>query len=451
MDIIILGGLILIAVGLGLFYLMRALVNPHKLDNIKKLMEAGKYQDAINSLNTFLKNDESNPLAHLYLAESYYYSGNLEMGLVEYKQVLSSGKFNKSATEKVIRKRLADIYMKFGQFEEAQKEYLLLIKLEPHNYEYLYSIGKIFYDRGMREQALAYLERVQKITHNHAPSFFLLGMIYYDMNHPTEALNAFMNCLKLEPKNSESHFYVGMILKAMGNFGKAITEFDESEKAKESLLKVKSIFQKGLCKLEMGDVENAIADFERSLKYSTDDTNVMISIRYTLGLAYEKQRRLLEAVEQWEKVSQMRPNFKDVQTKLGQYEDLRIDDKLKDLMTATPTTYEYICQKVVGGLGYEVIESSMMGDDTVQIVGVEKSQKWRNVRGGRVLVMISRSNNDIMEDEVAALVERTKLQHGIRSIYITTGKFAPMAMRYSENRPVDLFDRQKLSGIMKNL
>lgn len=450
-EIIILGALVLIAVSLGIMLLVRGLLVPHQLDSIKAMMESGKYKEAVASLNNFLKNDERNPLAHLYLAECYYFSGNMEMAMVEYKQVLATGKFARTATEKVIHKRLAEIFMNFGQLEEAQKEYVVLTKMDPGNYEHIFNIGKIFFDRGMKEQALAYLNKVLEMTRNHAPTYFMLGKLFYEMNRPQESLNAFTNNIKLDPQNVESHYYVGMILKAMGTYGKAITEFEESERSKNASLKVKAIYQKGLCKLEMGDLENAISDFERSLKYSTEENSVTISVRYTLGIAYEKQRRLLEAVEQWEKVAQLRPNFQEVQMKLSQYEDLRIDDKLKDLMTATPTTYEFICQKIANVMGYDVIESKNTGDDHVEIIGVERSAKWRNARGGKVLIVIARSNTEVKEDEIAEMVEKIKALHGTRAIYVSTGKFSPQAVRYSENRPVDLYDRQKISAIMKNI
>ncbi len=450
-DIIILGVIVLGVVGLGVFYLMKALVVPHQLDSIKALMESNRYEEAIEALNGFMKNDERNPLAHLYLAEAYFYSGNMEMAMVEYRQVLAMGKFNKTVTEKVIHKRLAEIFTQFGQLEEAQKEYVLLSRMDPGNYENIYQIGKLFFDRGMKEQSLAYLDKVLKISRNHAPTYFLLGKLYYEMNRPNEALNAFNNCLQLDNKNTEAHYYLGMILKAMGNFGKALQAFDESEKARDTNLKVKSIYQKGVCKREMGELESAIADYERALKYASTETNTSIAVRYSLGMAYESQRRLLEAVEQWEKVAHMRPNYQEVQAKLSQYEDLRIDDRLKDLLTATPTTFEFICQKLVDAMGYEAVESKLVGDDSVQITAVERSQKWRNVRGGKVLIMISRANEDIHEDEVAKLVEQTKIMHGIRVIIVSTGKFTPQAVRYSENRPVDLYDRQKLSAVMKSM
>jgi restriction endonuclease Mrr len=102
-------------------------------------------------------------------------------------------------------------------------------------------------------------------------------------------------------------------------------------------------------------------------------------------------------------------------------------------------------------MGYEPLESIMIDEDNLEITGVEKSSKWRNVKGGKVLIRVSRDNEDVGEDQIANLVEKLKTIHGIRAVYITTGKFTPQALRYSENRPVDLYDRQKLSNIFKQL
>jgi len=428
---------------------MQTLILPHKLDNIKSLLETGKYEQAISALEAMIKKSDKDPMAHLYLAEAYYLSNNYEMAIVEYKQSLISGKFDNTATEKLIRKRLADIYIKFGQLEEAQKEYIILSKQEPANPEYLFQIGKIFYDRGMRDQALTYLDKALKSGKSNSQIYLIVGKILYDMNKSAEALSAFSNCVKLEPKNYEAHFYIGLILKAMNSFSKAIEEFDIAEQTRDNQLKVKAIYNKGLCKLEIGDNDNAKADFERALKYSNEENNTTIAVRYTLGCVYEKERRLLEAVEQWEKVAQLKPNYQDVQLKLATYEDLRVDDKLKDFLTSTPTTFEIISQNLLRNLGYEVIETNHIDDDHLEIIGVEKSTKWRNVRGGKVIVRISRDGEDVHEDEISKLVEQVKAIHGVRAIYITTGKFTNQALRYAENRPVDLYDRQKLTTVLK--
>lgn len=450
-EMIIMIGLIAGVLILGIVYLLNNLLGPHKLDSIKALLETGKYDQAISTLNAIMKKDDRNPLAHLYLAEAYFFNNTPDLALVEYRQVLSTGRFTGSATERVIRRRLADIYVKFGQLEEAQKEFVVLSKLEPHNSDYLYQIGNIFYQRGMREQALAYLDKAMKSGKSNSEIFFLVGKIYYEISRTNESLNAFTNCVRIDPKNPEAHYYIGLILKAMNSYGKSVQEFEIAEQTKDTGLKVKAIYQKGLCKLEVGELDGAKADFERALKYSSEENNTTIAIHYTLGITYERERRLVEAVEQWEKVAQLRPNFQDVQAKLAQYEDLRVDDKLKDLLTSTPTTFEIISQNLLKTLGYETLESSMLDDDNIEIVGMEKSLKWRNVRGGKVLVRISRDNDDINEDLVAKLVESLKLVHGIRAIYISTGKFTPQALRYSENRPVDLYDRQRLTSVFKQL
>ena len=448
-DIIIIVLLVVTVGFLAFTYVMNTLINPHKLDSIRTLIENQKYEQAISALNALLKRDDKNPEAHLYLAEACYLSGNFEMALVEYKQALTSGKFSNKPQEKSIHRRLADIYLRFNQLEEAQKEYLVLSQMEPQNAEYLFQIGNIFYQRGMKEHAFSYLDRAIKSGKASPQIYFIMGKILYEMNKAAEALNYFTNCVKLEPRNMEAHYYIGMILKSMNSYGKAVQEFDVAEQAKDNQLKIKAIFQKGLCKMEGGDNEGAKADFERALKYATEENNVTIAVRYTLGLLYEKERRLVEAVEQWEKVAQLRPNFQDVQTKLALYEDLRVDDRLKDLLTATPTTFEIIAQNMLKAIGYEPLELKALDGDNLEIVCIEKSVKWRNVRGGRVLVVFSRDTEDVPEDVVAKLTEKMKSIHATRGVYITTGKFAPQALRYAENRPLDLYDRQKLTEILK--
>jgi tetratricopeptide (TPR) repeat protein len=448
-EILVMAALVIGVVFLGVLYIMQNLVGTHQLDTIKQMLESGKYEQAISSLNNIMKKDDRNPLAHLYLAEAYYFYNNFEMAIVEYKQVMSSGRFSNTPTEKIVRKRLSDIYLKFGQLEEAQKEYVVLSKLEPHNAEYLYQIGNLFYQRGMKEPALAYLDKAFKSGKTSAELFFLMGKIYYEMSKTQEALGSFTNCVKLDPKNAEGHYYIAIILKAMNSFGKAVQELEVAEQTRDNNLKIKAIYQKGLCKLEVGELDGAKADFERALKYSSEENNTTIAIRYTLGMTYEKERRLVEAVEQWEKVAQLRPNFQDVQAKLAEYEDLRVDDKLKDLLTSTPTTFEIICQNFLKNLGYETLESHAIDDDNIEIVGMERSLKWRENRGSKVLIKISRDSEEINEDAVAKLVDSLKLIHGTRAIYITTGKFTPQAARWSENRPVDLYDRQRLTAALK--
>ncbi len=450
-DLIVLGAIALVVGAMFLLYIFRALFYPMKLDQIKKLIDSGDYEKAIKQLENFIRKDERNPLAHLYLADCYYNIGNYEMAMVEYKQVLRLGKFSKSVTERYVRERIANLYLRLGQLEEAQKEFLLLAKIEPDNYTLYYSIGEIFYERNYKEQAMAYLLKALKLNPQHADSYFLLGKIYYEMKKINDAQTALANCVKYAPRNYEAHYFLGLVYKILGNYTKAMQEFETAERTSDNDLKVKAIYQLGLAHLELGNTEKAIAEFQRALKFAKEENNTTIAVRYALAQAYEKQRKLLEAVEQWEKIAQFRPNYLDVQQKLAQYEDLRLDDRLKDFMTASPATFEIIAQNVVKAMDYDILSSEVVGDNVVNLLAAERAGKWRNVRPGRAYIMVTRENNPIDEGVLAMIIDKMKSAHATKGVCITSSRFTPRAVAYAENRPLVLVDRQKLSQLLRKV
>jgi restriction endonuclease Mrr len=160
---------------------------------------------------------------------------------------------------------------------------------------------------------------------------------------------------------------------------------------------------------------------------------------------------ILEAIEQWERIAQYRPNYLDVQEKLMKYSDLRMDDKLKDFVTCSTSTFEILSQKVVSQMGYDVIDSKIVNDNVVHMIALEKAGRWANVRQGKVFVVVSRSGDPVDDDVLSFIVERVKALHALKGMCITVSKFTPKAMRYSENRPIILIDRNELTKWLKQI
>lgn len=450
-DLVILGAFAAIIMFVVIIFLFRSFVQPLKLDAIKKKIDDKDYAGAIVDLEEYIKKDEKNPLAHLYLADCYYMTNKKDLALVEYRQALSLGKFSNQSIEKQARYRMADIYVSLGQLEEAQKEFLLIVKMDPNDYRALYNIGKIFYDRNMRDNALNYLNKAVKINSSFPDAWFYIGKIHLDANRYAEAMNAFINCVKNDPKNYEAHYNLGIIYKAMNNITKALQEFEIAERSPDTNLKLKTIYQIGLIAADNGNYDKAINEFQRALKYATEENNLTIGIRYALASVYENRKQILEAIEQWERISQYRPNYLDVQEKLLRYSDLRMDDKLKDFVTCSTSTFEILSQKVLSELGYDVIDSKVVNDNTVHMVALERSGKWSNVRQGKVFVVVTRSGEPVDDDVLSLIVDKVKVIHGVKGLCITTSRFTPKAIRYAENRPVVLIDRSELTKVLKKI
>ena len=108
----------------------------------------------------------------------------------------------------------------------------------------------------------------------------------------------------------------------------AVTNFDDAQKDIE--FKQRARLGKGQCYFELGDTNKAIIELERGLKDVTQEDNISLAIRYSLGACYEQVRDLPSAIEQWEKITSFKPGYNDVLEKLSMYQDLRTDDHMKD-------------------------------------------------------------------------------------------------------------------------
>jgi len=136
--------LFIIILVIFVLYFANIYIFPRKLEEIQQLIEAGQAKIAIRKLNDIIEKDDRNHYAHYLLALAYEKENNIQYAIVEYRQVLKIGRYDEKVNEVNIRNHLASIYKARNAVEEAKKEYLLLTKLDPANYEPFYELGIIF-------------------------------------------------------------------------------------------------------------------------------------------------------------------------------------------------------------------------------------------------------------------------------------------------------------------
>ncbi|MGQ9844578.1 MAG: tetratricopeptide repeat protein, partial [Spirochaetota bacterium] len=246
-------------------YLANIYIFPRKLEEIQQLIEAGQTKIAIRKLNDIIEKDDRNHYAHYLLALAYEKENNIQYAILEYRQVLKISKYDEKVKEIDIRKRLASIYKARNAVEEAKKEYLLLTKLDPANYEPFYELGIVFFNAGQLEKAGPYFKKSISNNSKHAPSYYYLGQIHYRMQNYADAKQAFIEAIKIDPNDYKSHYFLGLVLRQLGDYEWAIKEFETAQKSDE--IKVKCFLAKGTCFLEREQLPKAVVEFERGLKF----------------------------------------------------------------------------------------------------------------------------------------------------------------------------------------
>ncbi len=438
-----------IILGFIAFYIINSVVMPKKIDEIAKMIDIGQAKAAIKKLNEMIEKDDHNPFAHYLLARAYVIEGNSQYGIVEYRQVLKFGRFDERMREADIRRALAKMYMDKKAVEEAKKEYLILTKIEPNNFENYFESGRIFFNTNVYDKAIGFFKKAVSLNDQNEESFYYLGQIYYRNNMHPEAKQMLTNAVKINPKNYKAHYFLGLVLRQMNDYEWAIKEFDTAEKSDD--LKVKCYLAKGSCYLEKGGFPKAIQEFEKGLKYVRKGTETELNLRYFLAECHEKMRDIHSAIVNWERIVEVNPKFRDVNEKLRNFSEFRQDDRIKDFMIAGLSQFEHMCRKMVQAMGFNISEIEIISDTEIEMIVTESEGKWRNARQTNRIVRINRTTEKVSESLLRKLHESMKLKNSTRVMMITTGEYSSKAVEFANTRPIDILSKSDLVDILKKI
>lgn len=437
------------AVGVLTLFIIKIFIAPRKIENVAELLKSGKNQQVIKAAKQLLTKEPRHVDAHYLLGQAYIAEGKTELALMEFKLVNQIGKFEGLCREVPFRKQAAELYRKFGQPEEALKEYLLLSKKEPVQADHYVAIGELFEDRQMTDKALHYLQKAVELNPNHAHAHLHLGILIYRKKKLVEARAELEAAVKLDSESCKAQYYLGRLLKEMHEYPTALRSLEKSQRDPE--YKSKSLIEAGTCYMSMNNMDRAISTLERVINLDGNTTaNELMYARYFLSLCYEKVRNIDSAIEQWEEIYAKKPSFRDVAQKLSQYQELRTDDRMKDYLTSSAEEFEQICRAITVGLKLET-RDVMANPHGLEIHAVEAEKNWRSGRPMPRLILFMRDNDMIDISIVRSLSEKMKKDNISRGIVVTSSNFARKTIEFAETRPIDLVNKEQLSAVLKKV
>ncbi len=432
-----------------LFFLIKTVVSPKKLRVIQNLIDNKNIKSAIKQAKMLLARNERNVDAHWYLGECYRAENRTGLAVVEYKYITNAGTFTNTATKAKVRRRLAEEYLKLGQIDESQKEYILLSKIEPNNYENYFNIAKLFEERDYADQALKNYMRAISINPKHAETHMRMGKLYFQKQLITEANKAFMTALKYNPGLFACYYYLGKISRAAGDTQTALAQFEKAQR--DNNLKQRALLERGNIFVIKGDLPHAITELERALKIGEDDIPVVLAIRYLLARCHEVNKDLMEAIKHWEKIYEKNPKYRDVAEKLALYSNLRSDDKIKDFLTASQSIFQEQSTLIVQSMGLAVQDVFLKNQDLVEIFALEPQSRWRDAKRTTIIARVYRSAEAISYDDIRGLYDSMRKINAMRSICITANKFTKSAIEFAQIRPIDLVDKEELTKLLHSI
>ena len=434
--------------GVITFFIIKRVIAPQKVATLNELLKQGKYTAVTRMAKQIIAKEPRNAEAHFLLGQAYIADNKPEIALMEFKTVNQIGSFGGICKEPAFRKRIAELYAQFNQPEEALKEYLLLIKLEPTEADHYYHSGMLFEERNKSDKAVNFYRKTIEINPRHSGGHYKLGYVLYRGKKPVEAKVELENALKFDSENYMAHFYLGKILKENHDYVASLVSFEKAQRDPE--LKIKALVERGGCYMSMNNFDKAIVELERAIKLSKNESSTEVLFgRYFLAICHEKSRSIDLAIEQWEKIYAKKPSFRDVAEKLSQYQDLRADDKMKDYLTANLMDFQELCKSLTTVMNLRVTDINDIPNGC-QIIAVDDDARWRNARKMPKLIFYLRVPEMIAESTVRNFHEKMKQIGVIRGVIITSSTFSRTAMDFAESRPIELLNKDKLQKMLES-
>ena len=450
-GIVILIAALVAGIGFLLFFIIRSVIAPKRAEMLSGLLKQGKAQAAVKAAKGIIAREPRNAEAHYILGQAYLADNKPELALMEYKTVNQIAVFGQAIPETEFRKKMAQLFFRFNQIEEALKEYILLVKLEPFQADHYYWAGKLFSERNRSDMAVNYLRKAVELDQRHGKAHFELGLLLYREKKPVEAKVELDAALKYESDNAQAYYYLGKLQKESHDYVAALLSFEKALRDPE--FKAKALVERGGCYMSMNSMDKAIPELERAVKAANDDGSTeALYGRYFLAMCYEKMRNLDKSIEQWERIYAKKPSFRDVAEKLSHYQEFRTDDKMKDYLTSGKEDFVEICKAIVTqSLSLQIRDVAEIpnGCDIIAVEG--DSAKWRNTRKIPRLIRFLRTPDMVDEGAVRALLEQMKNLGVTRAAMATSSGFLRAAMDFSDSRPVDLYNKEQLAEMLLNV
>jgi tetratricopeptide (TPR) repeat protein len=442
--------ILILGVGVAILsvFTVRMISSPRQSKAIADALKQGRSSVVVRSAKALLAKNPRNAAAHWYLAQAYQAEGKPELALMELKALNQIGQFGSEVPEIEFRIRIAALYERFGQVEDALKEHILLTKIDPGSAAHFMDAGRLFEARGKTDTAVNFLRKALEMDVRLHVAHHELGLILYRTKHPMEAKAELEAAIKWKDDDFEAYYFIGKVLKEMSDFTAALLSFEKAGRNPE--LRQKCLVERGGCYMSQGAMDKAIPELERSIKLIKDEgLPESLYGRYFLAMCYEKARSLDQAIEQWERIYAKKPGFRDVAEKLTQYQEYRTDDRMKDYLTCGREEFADMCKSVVEGpMGLSIRDVAEI-QNGVDIIAVEgDSDKWMAAKKLPRLIRFFRVSDNLDDGGVRSLIDKMKKLGVMRGCVVTSSGFTRTALEFAENRSVELLTKDKLQELL---
>ena len=229
---------------------------PKDSEDINKLIEQQKFDDAIKICLSLTETYPSSALLNINLGQCYFELGQIEPAIESYEKAIEirpqwavgfvmlgqihSAQGNPDQAIENLKKAIAiepecaEIHLNMGtalnaigDYEKAIKSYKKAIKINPLNSNSYYNMAMALREQGDLDGAIESYKRAIHIDPNCADTYNNIGNIYNDAGDLDCATEHYQTAIKLDPVYVAAHHNLGVSLESQGKTDAAVKSFKE--------------------------------------------------------------------------------------------------------------------------------------------------------------------------------------------------------------------------------
>jgi tetratricopeptide (TPR) repeat protein len=338
--------------------------------------------------------------------------------------------------------------IKTNRLQEALKGFLLARKLKPNHFEVNYNLGYIFFQQKEYDKAIPLFKQALLSDTENPLAERYMGFALHKTHRYREALSYLKKALDLQPEDKEALFAMAECLFESGAMDRALKIFMHLRP--DPQLGPQSALYSGIIHAQMNQPDKAVIDFDIGLKIENVPPDIANDLRYKLAVTLIKTQDLSRALATLKDLQRITPGYKDVPALIVRYQELNQNKNLQVYLMAVQSDFVALCRKIVTqffpSAKVKITDISVFADYTDVLSEIDTA-KWSDI----VVFRFFRSQGSVGELLLRDFHGRIKDLKAGKGICLSAGTYSEESRRFTEGRPIDLYDKDRLNKILNSV
>ena len=334
------------------------------------------------------------------------------------------------------------------RFEDAERGLLAACKFEPDNFDANFYLGRLMYQKNEYEKAVLCLRKARSINPESTETDEPLGLSYFKSQHYRESIPFLRRVLDEDPTDKDALFAIATAMDKTGYGDKALKVFMHLRP--DPQYGAQSCLSAGLIHEHANQYQLAEQDYEIGLKLENVPLDLVTMLRYRLANAHLAQKNIGKALTYLKEIQDTVPGYKDVPALIRHYQELNTNANLQTYIMSPTADFVALCRRFVASYYSDAtvkIEDAAVTQEFVEILCTVDTPRWEDSE----LFRFYRSTGAIGELYVREFHSKLRDIKCDKGFCITAGAFTEGAHKFSEGRPIDLIEKDRLVSMLKKL